>query len=56
VSQEDHLRALSDAALLALAEELQERAEQFDSRARMQVNDELRRRKMPLVGAGRSRH
>jgi hypothetical protein len=56
MSQEEHLRALSDAALLALAGELQERAEQFDSQTRMLVNDELRRRKMPLVGAGRSRH
>jgi hypothetical protein len=56
VSQEDWLRGLSNAELEALADELQERAEQFDSQARMRVNDELRRRKMPLIGVGRSRH
>lgn len=52
----DWLRGHTDAELLAIAGELQERAEQFDARARQAVNDELRRRKMPLVGVGRSRH
>lgn len=56
MSQETSLRSLSDAELLAVAEELQERAEQFDAQARMRINDELRRRKLPVVGAGRSRH
>lgn len=54
--QAEWLRLLLDSELLAVAEELQERAEQFDAQARMRINDELRRRKMPVVGAGRSRH
>lgn len=56
MNHEPWLRGLSDTDLLAVAGELQDRAEQFDARTRMQVNDELRRRKMPIVGAGRSRH
>jgi hypothetical protein len=56
VNQEDRLRSCSDAELLEIATELQERAEQFDARTRMLVNDELRRRKMAVIGAGRSRH
>lgn len=56
MTQETWLRSLSDADLLAVAGELQERAEQFSATARMRVNDELRRRKLPVVGTGRSRH
>jgi len=52
----DWLRSHTDAELLAVAGELQERAEQFDARTRQAVNDELRRRKLPLAGVGRSRH
>ena len=55
-SQEEWLRGLTDSELTEVAIELQERAEQFDAKIRMRVNDELRRRKMPIVGAGRSRH
>lgn len=53
---ETRLRHLTDLELQIVAEELQDRAEEFDARARTQVNDELRRRKMPIIGAGRSRH
>lgn len=56
MSQSDRLRHHTDAELLAVAGELQERAEQFDARARQAVNDELRRRKLPVVSVGRSRH
>lgn len=51
----DFLRDLSEAELRALVCELEERAEQFGANVRMQVNDELRRRRMPLVGEGRWR-
>jgi hypothetical protein len=54
-NQESWLRELTDAELATLAVELQERAEQFAAETRMRVNDELRRRKMPTIGAGRSR-
>jgi hypothetical protein len=56
MSQEDRLRTMSDDELAVVVAELQARAEEFDSKARSLVNDELRRRKMPLVGFGRSRH
>lgn len=49
------LRDMSDHELTALALELEERSEQFDATTRMQVNDELRHRKMPTLGFGRSR-
>jgi hypothetical protein len=56
VTQSDWLRALADHELAALVIELEERAEQFSASTRQAVNDELRRRKMPLIGAGKSRH
>jgi hypothetical protein len=56
MSQESWLRQLTNTELAALVAELEERAEQFSMSTRAAVNDELRRRKMPLVGAGRSRH
>lgn len=56
MNQADRLREMTDAELIELAAELQERAEQFDAKTRMLVNDELRRRKMAVIGAGRSRH
>lgn len=52
----DRLRYLTDSELAAVVQELEERAEQFSMQARQQVNDELRRRKWPLVGTGKSRH
>lgn len=52
----DRLRDHTDVELLVIAGELQERAEEFDARTRQAVNDELRRRKLPVVGVGRSRH
>lgn len=52
----DWLRKLSDAELAAVVAELEGRAEQFSADVRVQVNDELRRRRMPLIGFGRSRH
>lgn len=55
MSQEDWLRGLSNDELESLAIELQMRAEQFSPETRMRVNDELRRRKMPVIGVGRSR-
>lgn len=44
----DYLRSLTDEELQAVATELRERHEQFGSQVRMQVNDEFRRRKLPL--------
>lgn len=52
----NRLRDHTDAELLAIAGEMQERAEQFSAEARLQVNDELRRRKLPVIGVGTSRH
>lgn len=52
----DHLRHLTDQELDALVDELVSRSEEFDAAVRLQVNDELRRRKKPLIGFGRSRH
>lgn len=49
------LRDLSNRELTVLATELEARAEQFDSDTRSKVNDELRRRKLPLIGTGVSR-
>lgn len=49
MSAENWLRNLSDRELRAVAAELEDRAEQFDSKVRAQVNDELRRRRMPTV-------
>jgi hypothetical protein len=56
VSQDQWLRGHTDAELLAIAAELEERAEQFSAATRQIMNDELRRRKLPLIGAGKSRH
>lgn len=56
MSQADWLRELTDTELVAVAGELQERAEEFDAKTRMLLNDELRRRRMPVIGVGRSRH
>lgn len=56
MSHSDRLRGHTDAELQAIADELQDRAEQFDATTRMAVNDELRRRQLPLIGFGRSRH
>lgn len=56
MSREDvTLRHHSDEELLAIARELEARAEQFDAKARQTINDELRRRKLPLIGFGTSR-
>ena len=49
------LRAMTNEELTAVAMELEARAEQFDSQTRQLVNDELRRRKLPTIGFGRSR-
>lgn len=52
----DWLKGHTDTELLAIAADLEARAEQFDSATRQLVNDELRRRKMPTIGVGTSRH
>lgn len=52
----DWLKEHTDTELLAIAADLEARAEQFDSATRQLVNDELRRRKMPTIGVGTSRH
>lgn len=52
----DWLQAMSDSELKALVKELEERSEQFDTQTRSLVNDELRRRKMPTIGFGKSRY
>jgi len=56
MSEGDWLRQLSDAELTAVVHELEERAEQFSMTTRQVVNDELHRRKLPLLGVGKSRH
>lgn len=43
------LRQMSEAQLAGLVAELEERAELFDARVRMYVNDELRRRHLPPI-------
>ncbi len=55
-SPEDWLREMSDSELDGIVHELEARAEQFDAKTRLQVNDELRRRKKPLIGFGTSRY
>lgn len=50
---EDWLRAMSDTELKVVVSELEARAEQFDAKLRSQINDELRRRRMPLVNGAR---
>lgn len=52
----DWLRDMTDDEVLSVAAELEARAEQFNAATRQLVNDELRRRKLPLLGFGRSRH
>lgn len=56
MSEDDWLRQLTDAELAIVVHELEERAEQFSMATRQVVNDELRRRKLPLLGVGKSRH
>lgn len=51
----DWLRGHTDEEILCIAREMEMRAEQFDSQARQLMNDELRRRKLPLLGFGTSR-
>lgn len=56
MSREDvTLRHHTDEELLDIARELEARAEQFDAKTRQVINDELRRRKLPLIGFGTSR-
>lgn len=52
----DWLKNHTDEELLAIAHEMEMRAEQFNSEARMVMNDELRRRKLPILGFGTSRY
>ena len=51
----DWLKDHTDDELLAIAAEMEARAEQFDAGARQLMNDELRRRKLPVIGVGTSR-
>jgi hypothetical protein len=52
----DWLRRHTDEEIQAIAQEMFERAEQFNAEARMLLNDELRRRKLPIVEIGTSKH
>lgn len=52
----DWLKDHTDEELLAIVREMEARAEQFNSEARQIMNDELRRRKLPLIGFGTSRY
>jgi hypothetical protein len=52
----DWLRDMTDDELLTVADELHHRAEMFEAGTRLLVNDELRRRKLPLIGYGTSRY
>lgn len=56
MSSEAYLRSLTDEELAVVVAELEARAEQFDAKVRLQVNDELRRRHLPLIGFGKARH
>ena len=56
MTEAERLREMTDAELGAVVTELEHRAEQFSPTVRMLFNDELRRRKMPLLGAGVSRY
>ena len=47
--QMEYLRMLTDEELYQVGRELYWRAEQFTSKTRMVVNDELRRRRLPEV-------
>lgn len=51
----DPLRYLTNTELAAVVEELEERAEQFDAKVRMQINDELRRRRLPTLNERKRR-
>lgn len=55
-TQEDRLREMTDEELTSIVLELEARAEQFSADTRLVVNDELRRRRMPLIGFGRARY
>ena len=52
----DWLKDHTDEELLSIAHEMETRAEQFSSEARMVMNDELRRRRMVTIGYGTSRY
>lgn len=52
----DWLADHTDDEVLAIARDLEARAECFNAATRQLVNDELRKRKLPLIGAGTSRH
>lgn len=53
-SAEDWLRSMTDPEIIALVEEMDERREQFTQSTVTQINDEVRRRRLPrLVGQGR---
>jgi hypothetical protein len=52
----DWLRGHTDEEIQAIAHEMYERAEQFSPEARSLLNDELRRRKLPIVEIGTSKH
>jgi hypothetical protein len=49
LAQAERLQDLSDEELRQVGRELYWRAEQFTSRTRQVVNDELRRRHLPIV-------
>jgi len=53
---QDWLKGHTDDELLEIAREMEARAEQFNSQARQVMNDELRRRKLPILGFGKSRY
>lgn len=50
------LREHTDDEILAIAADMEKRAECFDASARQAMNDELRRRKLPTIGYGTSRY
>lgn len=52
----DWLRGHTDDEIQAIAQEMFERAEQFSAEARSLMNDELRRRRLPIISYGTSRH
>lgn len=52
----DWLKDHTDEELLVIVREMEARAEQFDTPTRSLINDELRRRKLPTVGFGKSRY
>lgn len=54
--KQEWLKDHTDKEVLEIAHDMESRAEYFSAEARVIMNDELRRRKLPLLGYGKSRY